>query len=236
MTGTNSRGTVARLFVALIVGFGGSIAITFPAAAECLYQPAPRTTDAYVGYGFEAVVTEASDGPGVPGHFDWEVILNVTHVYEGNVPKSLVIAGYSHVVTCGWFHGEFLHVGDRLLVTTDQLQRRSFGLHVLAWRKADVGWMFDNSLIHSHDSGVYAFIPRVARVARTTSGILAIMRGGLPETSTETPTRGSDALLLGLLPGVAVAAAFMRRRSRRVSEQHDPERKRLTLKVAPPVE
>jgi hypothetical protein len=209
-------GSLARLIVSIAIAIGGTTMLARTAAAECDGPPPPRTTAGYVGYGFEAYVTGVDRGPS-SAPFDWTVVLDVAHVYQGAVPSRLAVSGWSYRVSCGLFHGEFLRPGDEIMVTSDVLTRHQLGVHTLAWRKADIGWMWDDQLIHSHDSGIYSFIPPTARLAATTREIVAIMRGGLPATATMDRTRASSPLLIALLPGAAVAFLFLRRRSHGVT-------------------
>ena len=215
-----------RLCAALTLAFAGSLSLARPVAAECLNPPPPQGVAGYRGFGFEAVVRTVSDTPSsqLPdaAPFDWEVRLDVTHVFRGVVPHRLVVDGYSQVVTCANFHGEFLRPGERLLITTDGLRRHDVGLNVLVWRHAPTGWRFDTRVVSSHDAA-NRFIPHAARAATTRAEIVALMRGELPDTASagSAPGPAPATIVVAMLPVAAVVAAFLRR-GRMVPASREP--------------
>jgi hypothetical protein len=213
-----SRSSILRVVTAAAIAFAGSVSLWSPAAAECMSPLPPPTVAGYLGVGFEAVVRTVSHRPSVhmPGaaDYDWGAKLRVTDVIRGEVPRRLVLAGWSYRVTCDNFHGEFLHPGDRLLVTTDGLTEHSLGQNVLAWRLGPQGWHFGNRVVHSHDAA-NRFIPHAARAATTRAEILALIKGGLPDTATALSVRApasAFALPVWATPVVLVVAALWRRR------------------------
>lgn len=185
------------LAAALLLAGPLLVTLTPPASAECMTWPIRSTERPAVGYAFIATVTEASaDVDPAPNMaaYDWHIEMSVERVYRGNVPETFSYNGWE--VGCHFLRGDHLRPGDRLFIATERIGQWTvpsdpFDGDVLVWIRDDGRWkLHTKALDYGSDRGFY---PRVARDARTTADIVAIVASArLPDTSTVTTSRTAD--------------------------------------------
>lgn len=187
-----------RSVAAALLLAGSLLAILAPtASAECMSWPIRSSERPEIGYAFIATVTEASaDVDPAPdmADYDWHIEMTVERTYRGEVPETFTYNGWD--VGCHFLRGDRLRTGDRLFIATERIARWGvpsdpFGGDVLVWIRDGGRWkLHTKALDYGTDRDFY---PRVARVARTTADIVAIVSSArLPDTSTVTAAAADD--------------------------------------------
>jgi len=219
MVATRGARTLALALASL-----ATIASASPVAAECMEPAPPKAVSAYVGFAFVASVASVSDQPTtqLPGNspFNWEVVLDVSHVYRGSVPHQVVVDGWS--AGCGWFRGRALSPGDVIFMTSNQLRLPTLGSDLLVWRRAGDAWHFDYETVIPSNGGNVGVFPHVAVSATTTSDLVALFGpDALPPTDAAlVPTPGGEAGALWLVVLGALGAGMAIERRRRSTSAH----------------
>ncbi|MGK2850062.1 MAG: hypothetical protein ACSLFN_04025 [Candidatus Limnocylindrales bacterium] len=167
------------------------------ASAECMSWPIRSSDRPDIGYAFIATVTEASaDVDPAPdmADYDWHIEMAVERTYRGQPPETLSYNGWD--VGCHFLRGDHLRTGDRLFIATERIAdwgvpSDPFDGDVLVWIRDDGRWMLHAKAL---DWGTDRdFYPRVARAARTTADIVAIVSSArLPDTATVATAASDD--------------------------------------------
>jgi hypothetical protein len=222
-----ARSRILAGTVALVLLVAANVAAPV-ARAECFEVPSgdSRVARPYV---FTATVHEVATEPDLkslaageePGVL-WHTTLEVRRVYSGEVPDALQLDGSTSTVGvgggCSWFLGDRVEQGDVILVAIDDVtpfsaNHRLFG-HLLLWRRVGDEWRFYDRALQ--DGGEWDAYPQSARLADSTSAILAVIeRLALPDTATavsagQASTTQPSWVVLLLAAGLGVAAASQR--------------------------
>jgi hypothetical protein len=194
-------------------------------SAECFMGPTPdiRQYRGPGGFVFTGRVASISDRPtrsaaGDSVPFEWEVALDIVHVYRGRVDDPLVIdSWYSG---CSSLNVSGLRPGEEVLVAyggkfyPDPPTDPELWGPLLIWQRDGLAWRFHQAAL-SHRASNF---PPEARRATTTEAILRLVApGAAPDTATsgkeETvpPQPLAPLLALGALSTIGLALALGRR-------------------------
>jgi hypothetical protein len=181
-----------RTFVPIAVLTAALALASAPDAhAECLPGQA-RPSDVLLGVAFIATVAEATE----TSPDTWHVQLDMSKVYRGDVPPTLVLKIGN--AACTFFEPSAVAKGDRLFFAIDKLTVLPAGFNeslsgpLAIWRQSDGGWTFAADVVWDR-LGTYgpSYWSAGIRRADSVADILAAT-SGLPDTAAESPPGDRD--------------------------------------------